>query len=210
MTFETTNELDWGVTLVDVAANVPLQVAVVLQAAQCTKAGQAWMMENGQPMCSLLNILKVTEDKVEIERAVCIVADALLDRDGQFRHVRHLDRDMLRLALDCLVDRIEATSSHGVYEHQPWRFFLARIGVNQTSAAAAQSCGNANGLPAAIAARVDLATESKSAYISYLHKEIDEEWGKSDLDINRIEAMEREIEILQNINPPSFRRWRQG
>ena len=88
----------------DMASDLLLQVAVVLQAAEFTASGEAWVAKSEMRMYSLLNILRVASSDVEIEKALQIVLNALQDRDDQYRRVAHLDKNGLKAAIDYLVE----------------------------------------------------------------------------------------------------------
>lgn len=198
------NELDKDVTLVDLAANLQLQVAVVLQAAALTDAGIEWQVFHGRPIFSLVNILKIANSKPEIEKILRIVSNALNNKDDQYKIVAPFDRDALHLAMSCLIDYVHPGSINNVHEKQPWRFFLARIGVMVKQSSLSNSAKQ-NKLT-----QLDYTTEPLSEYIAYLFKEIDAESQLEDPDRQRIYDMENEVDRLQNTSSSSFRRWRQN
>ena len=88
----------------EMASDLLLQVATVLQAAECTSAGEKWVIVADMRMYSLLNILRVASSDQEIERALEMVIDALQDKDEQYRRVAHLDKNGLHAAIEYLVD----------------------------------------------------------------------------------------------------------
>lgn len=194
-------ELEQSVTLVDIAARLHLQVAIALQAAELTDAGRNWRWVHHRRMSGLNNVLKVADDKREIGNVLRICSDALQNKDDQFARLANLDMDKLHLALDCLVDHIDS-NSHGIYENQPWRFFLARIGVLARQSTLSKSSQTAK------LDRIERVTETLPEYIRYLYGEIDAEHAKTTPDISRIIAMEQEADRLQNLQGHTFRPWR--
>lgn len=88
----------------EMASDLLLNVATILQAAERTDAGGVWMIKHSMRMYSVLNILRVASADVEIETALKIVLDAMQDKESQYRNIAHLDKNSLRSALDYLVE----------------------------------------------------------------------------------------------------------
>lgn len=87
----------------EMASDLLLNVATVLQAAERTDAGQSFMAERGIRMYSILNILRTASDDDQIEAALNIVINALQDIDGQYSKIAELDTMGLQTSIDYLV-----------------------------------------------------------------------------------------------------------
>lgn len=87
----------------EMASDLLLQVAVVLQAAEFTEAGEEWVRLNNMRMYSLLNILRVASDDAEIIKTLEIVIAALADENNQYRTIAHLDKNGLKASISYLV-----------------------------------------------------------------------------------------------------------
>lgn len=88
----------------EMASDLLLNVATILQAAEHTRSGEEWVSKNGMRMYSVMNILRVSSSDPEIEKALQIVADAMQDKDDQYRTIAHLDKNSLHSSLDYLVE----------------------------------------------------------------------------------------------------------
>ena len=83
----------------EMSSDLILQVATVLHAAECTRAGELWCAKNDMRMYSLLNILRVASSDEEIDLALRIVCHALQDKNDQYRTLSHLDKNSLEASI---------------------------------------------------------------------------------------------------------------
>lgn len=196
---------DVAVPLVDIASSLHMQIAIALQVAALTVAGKALSQQSGRPMYSMANLLHMglARHKDEVESVIRICYNALTNVDMQYACIAHLDRDELHLALNCLLDYIEPRNDSAVRERQPWRFFLARIGVIAKHSDLSIKEKNAK------LERIGIATESILDYITYLYKEIDIELAKYEPDLARMQALEEQADRMQNSTYRPYRLWRQ-
>jgi hypothetical protein len=88
----------------EMASDLLLNVATILQAAEHTSRGEEWVTKHGMRMYSVMNILRVASSDPEIEKALQIVADAMQDKEDQYRTIAHLDKNGLHSSLDYLVE----------------------------------------------------------------------------------------------------------
>lgn len=193
-----------ALTLVDIAKNIHYQVILALRVVIQTTKGQDWERARALPLLHMMSVLDITQNKKHIEKALRICCEAMLDKSGQYRAMAHLDNDALHLAIDCLLEHIGARQSTLVHEKQPWRFFLARIGIMAPNSSLSTSQRRAK------LEFMDRATEPLHDYLKYLFHEIDIERSKPEPDLERIIEMENEADLLQNLRHRSFRLWRHG
>lgn len=81
-------------------------IAIVLQAFELTNAAFEWEELNKMRPYSLLSIIRVASDDKEIECLLKAVIAAMLDDNGQYSAISHLDTDELHAAMGCLADYI--------------------------------------------------------------------------------------------------------
>lgn len=84
------------------AADHLLNVATVLQVAEFTDAGQAWVLREGRRMYSILNILRTASSDQLTAEAVDIVVKAR-DDEKQYGYIQQFDTIGLRSAIDYLL-----------------------------------------------------------------------------------------------------------
>lgn len=86
----------------EMASDLILQIATVLETYEQTAAGIEWVKKNEMRAYSLLNILRVASNNEEIEMVMQVVTDALRNKDDQYRRIAHLDKNSLRAATEYL------------------------------------------------------------------------------------------------------------
>jgi hypothetical protein len=101
----------------DMASDLLLNVAMILQAAERTEKGEQWVEKNGIRMYSIMNILRVASNDIEIEKSLQIVIDAMQDKRSEYQCIADLDRNGLHASIDYLIDNwldmVDATK-HGI------------------------------------------------------------------------------------------------
>ncbi|EKE18341.1 MAG: hypothetical protein ACD_10C00027G0001, partial [uncultured bacterium] len=86
----------------DMANDLTLQVGIILEAAERTRAGELWVRENGMRMYSFVNILRTALSNEAIEEAIQMVLDALQGDD--YVRLADLDETALYGAIEYLID----------------------------------------------------------------------------------------------------------
>jgi hypothetical protein len=88
----------------EMASDLLLNVAVVLQAAEVTDAGIDWVAKNKKRMYSVRNILKTASHDTEIMSALRIIEGAWHNKDDQYHRIADFDTNALDAATRYLVD----------------------------------------------------------------------------------------------------------